>query len=119
MSVAYKNNIVKKVENTLDVETDPEYIDFTIGFSQLFFARFNEIEGIEATVEKNENSILQIFKVDYDNLDFNALEELTEDLSENLLEDENNDDSYITKIQNKELTLEEFKNDNLTDYDCN
>jgi hypothetical protein len=53
LSVAYKNNIVKKVENTLDVETDPEYIDFTIGFSQLFFARFNEIEGIEATVEKN------------------------------------------------------------------
>lgn len=114
MSVTYKNNIVKKVENKFDIEMDPEYIDFTIGFAQLFFTSFNEIEGIEATIEKKENSILQLFKVDYDNLDLKALEELMKDLSE----DGNSDDSYISKIKNKNLTLDEFKSDNLNDYEC-
>ncbi len=115
VTVTYNSdNIVTKMESKTEMEVDPNFIDFTYDFSKAVFDEFDKINGIEATVSKKDNVILQDLKVDIKNLDFDALNKLSTDY----FDDEETDSDYISNITNEEITLEQFKKDNLSGYEC-
>lgn len=108
MLVSSKNGKVVKVETTVLSEMDSEMLDFSLSFGNSFADSLKDIKGIEATYEKiNENKLQYYMMIDLEHLD---LEKLKSTLGDSL-----DDDSFYT---NTEITLEEFKEKNLSGFTC-
>lgn len=114
IKIQYKNNIVKKVESSTIIQTLPEYIDMSISLSQTLAEQFNEVNGLNYKVSKKDDSHIEtLISVDYDKIDVDKLNKL---LSTDDDEEENN--TFINSIKNKNLTLDEYKSQNLDGYSC-
>ncbi len=109
IEVTYENNKVTNVVGTTIQENDEESIDMVYEFSKLFIESFNEINGINAEVEKDsDTSIKTTISVDYENLDVDKLNEL--------MEDADTEDAVLSS--DTDITIDEFKKNNLKDYTC-
>ena len=109
MIVTYKDNIVTNVEATAVEEMDADYVDMTVSFGQLFAASLNEVSGFNVSYEKeSDSSVKYIMSVDFQNLDLDALKTaFGEDFDDN---------SFYA---NSNITIDEFREENLSDYSCN
>lgn len=108
INVTYENNKVTKVENINLSEMDPAAVDMTISFANLFTSALNEVNGMNVEYSKeNDSTVKYIMTVDYKELDIDALKEaFGEDFDE---------ESFYSS---KNITIDEFKEKNLTDYTC-
>lgn len=107
--VTSKNDKVSKVEQTSIQEMDADLVDTTISFGETFSSAFNDIDGMDMTYSKeSDNSIKTTMSVDFAKLD---MEKLKEAFGSDLT-----DDSFYSS---KDMTLEEFKKENLDGYTCN
>ncbi len=109
MTVTYSDNIVTNVEATAIEEMDVDYVDMTVSFGQLFAASLNEVSGFNVSYEKeSDSSVKYIMSVDFQNLDLDALKTaFGEDFDDNSFYANNN------------ITIDEFREENLSDYSCN
>lgn len=109
MVVTAKNDKISKVEQTSIQEMEKDLVDSTISLGQTFSSTFNEIDGMNMTYSKeSETSIKMAISVDFSKLDVNKLKEkFGSDLT---------DESFYSA---KDMTVEEFKNENLEGYTCN
>lgn len=108
MVVTYKDNKVTKVTETNITETDPSMIDFTYSFSSAIAESFNKIDGMNIVYSKEgDNKIKFVMTVDYNKIDIDSIKS---NLGE--LYDENN------IYNDKNITIDEFKENSLKDYTC-
>lgn len=107
--VTSKNDKVSKVEQTSIQEMEANLVDSTISFGETFSSAFNEIDGMDMKYSKeSETSIKLTMSVDFAKLDMDKLKEaFGSDLT---------DDSFYSS---KDMTVEEFKKENLEGYTCN
>ena len=107
IKVTYNSSKVLKADIVSTSETDPEYIDLTIGFANLFKTAFDGIEGIKfEAVKAAENKMQSIMNIDYETLDIEKIKEAFGDDS---------DDEFYSK---KDFTIDEFKANYLEEYEC-
>lgn len=108
INVTYKNNKVTNVENINLTEMDPSTVDMTISFANLFTSALNEVSGMNVQYSKeNDTTVKYIMTVDYNELDIDALKET--------FGDDFDEESFYSS---KNITIDEFKEKNLTDYTC-
>ena len=108
MVVTYKDNKVVKVTETNVTETDPSMLDMTYSFTSAFAESFNKVDGMNITYSKEGNNKLKfVMIVDYDKIDVDSLK--------NTLGDLYDEDNFYNK---KDITIDEFKENNLKDYTC-
>ena len=109
MIVTYKDNTVTNVEATAIEEMDTDLVDMTVSFGQLFATSLNEVNGLNVSYEKeSDSSVKYIMSVDFQTLDLDALREtFGEDFD---------DDAFYA---NNNITIDEFREENLSDYNCN
>lgn len=109
IKVSYKDDYVTNVKNTTKMEVDPFIATFTYTFYDSLITKFNEIDGFDASLSKeNDNIIVTNFSIDYKKLDVDKLKELFGDnASEGAI--------YNTNVK---LTIDEFVENNLEDYIC-
>ena len=90
-------------------EMDTDLVDMTVSFGQLFATSLNEVNGLNVSYEKeSDSSVKYIMSVDFQTLDLDALREtFGEDFD---------DDSFYA---NNNITIDEFREENLSDYNCN
>lgn len=107
--VTSKNDKVSKVEQTSIQEMEADLVDSTISFGETFSSAFNEIDGMDMKYSKeSETSIKLTMNVDFAKLDMDKLKEaFGSDLT---------DESFYSA---KDMTVEEFKKENLEGYTCN
>lgn len=107
ITVNYKDNKVTKVKQE-DVETmDESEVELTYSFGSVFTEAFKNIDGIDAKLEKvNNTSIKSIIEIDYTKLDVNAINEALGSMA---------GDSIYSK---SDITLDEFKSSYLEGYTC-
>lgn len=110
MLVTYENNTVTSVENTNVTEyADASMVDMTVSFGQLFATSLNEVDGFNVSYSKeNDNTVKYTMSVNYDELNIDALKEkFGNDFDE---------DSFYSS---KNISIDDFKAENLSDYTCN
>ena len=110
MVVIYENNTVISVENSNVTEyADASMVDMTVSFGQLFATSLNEVDGFNISYSKeNENTVKYIMSVNYDELNIDALKEK--------FGDDFDEDSFYSS---KNISIDDFKAENLSDYTCN
>lgn len=101
-------DIITKIENTSISEMDKESIELTIGLSSLATSMFDGIDGISMKVTKEgDNAVKTVTIVDFNKLDTDKLKDLiSEDGEESSLFD------------GKDMTINEFKKENLEGFSC-
>lgn len=108
MNITYKNNKVTKVENINISEMDKDMLEMSYSFGVIFANLFNEIEGMDVKYTKESDTNLKyVMTVDYTKLNIDSLKE---SLGENF-----DDDSFYSSTN---ISLDEFKENNLKDYSC-
>ena len=108
MKVTYKNDKVVKVVETNISETNPDLLDFTYSITSALAETFNKVDGMNIVYSKeNNNKIKFILSVDYNKLNVDTIKETFGDIY-----DEN------SFYNNKDITIDEFKKENLKDYSC-
>lgn len=107
MIVTYKNNKVTKVEQTNIEEMDADMIETTYSFGTLFAKAFNEIDGMNVAYSKESNGVKFTMSVDYTKFDPSSLKETLGDFYD--------DDVYYSA---NDITIDEFKINNLEGYTC-
>ncbi len=108
MVVTYSNKKVTKVEETSIEEMDSDTVDTTVSLGQLFAKKFSEIDGFSVSYEKeNDTSVKYSITVDYTTLDITQLKET--------FGDNFDEDSFYS---NTDITIDEFKSNNLDGYTC-
>lgn len=109
MIVKYKKNIVTNVSETNVSEMDTDIIDMSLSFSNLFAEALNKIDGINAKYTKlDENQLQFTIDVDYSKVELEQVKEAFGDAY---------DDSQST-MYTKNISLDTFKADILSDYTC-
>lgn len=109
MIVKYKKNIVTNVSETNVSETDKDIIDISLSFGNLFAEALNEIDGMSVKYTKLSDNELQFtIDVDYSKIDLEKVKETFGDAY---------DESQAT-MYTKNVTLDTFKADVLSDYTC-
>ena len=110
MEITYKNKKVTNVKATSTAEVDPEYIDMTLSFGELFAQAFEEIDGMSAEFTKDgDNKVKTVMEVDFTKLDPDAIKEALGDSFSG------EDSEMFTKT---DITIDEFKEENLEGYTC-
>ena len=108
--VTYNSSKVLSSNTTYITETDPESIDFVYGLSVSFSTKFSELDGIKVNYTKvDDNKIKMTMDIEYDKINPEQIKETLGDLY-----DEDEGRMYAKK----DYTIDEFKADNLKDYDC-
>lgn len=108
--VTYNSTKVLKASATNITETDPEYIELQLNFGNEFAKKINSVDGMEMKYEKFEdNKIKATWEIDYERID---PEQLKEELGDWL--DEGSEELYSSK----NMTIEEFKEENMEGYTC-
>lgn len=108
ITATYKNDKLLTIKQEQLQKMDAEYIDFVYGIGSLIMKSFENIGGMMVTYEKvGDNSIKTVFEVNYEKLDYNALEEISKKL--NASEDSSDESSQLITNIKKDLTLDEFK----------
>lgn len=108
--ITYNKTKVLKVKSTNITETDPEFIDFTLGFTRIFIEKFNEVEGIDAVYKKVDDNKLQLnMEIDYNRIDLEQMEKVLSELG---------DADEKSFYSSKDVTIEQFQEDYLEDYNC-
>ena len=109
MEVVYKGTKVLSVKSTSTSETDPSIINFTLNIGKAMADKFSEIDGIYMNYEKVENNKIKITtEVDYKKIDINQMKEKLGSLF-------SEEDSLYSK---NDITIDEFKANNLEGYTC-
>ncbi len=108
IKVNSKDNKVTKVEETTITEMNPEMVEMTVSLGESFISTFNDINGFNASyVKESENSVKYTLSIDYEKLNI-------DELKEKFGEDFDNNSFYTSK----DITVEEFKTQNLEGYTC-
>lgn len=108
MVVTYSDKKVIKVEETNIEEMDSDTADMTVSFGQLFATSLNEISGFNVSYEKEtDTSVKYKITVDYTTLDLTQLKET--------FGDDFDESSFYSDT---DITIDEFKSNNLVDYTC-
>lgn len=109
MVVKYKNNTVTYITETNTAEMDPELIDMTLSFGNLFAEKLSEIDGLNIKYTKTDEKTLQYtIDVDYSKIELDKIKQTL-------------GDSYEEKqasMYTKNVSLDTFKNDILSGYTC-
>lgn len=109
MVVKYKNNIVTSVSETNIAEVNPDYIDMTLSFGNLFAEKLSEIDGINIKYTKTNDKTLQFtIDVDYSKVELDKIKQTLGDAY----------DEKQASMYTKNVSLNTFKNDILSDYTC-
>ena len=107
--IVSKDNLIKKVTVTSVSEMDSETIDFTISFSELLTKAFNEVDGIDMTFSKEgDNTLKSVMSIDYEKINMEQAEEKLGDLFDA--------EEFLSE---KDLSVDDFKAQNLEGYECN
>lgn len=104
--VTYDSKKVYKAKSTTVTEIDPEYAEFQTNIFKAVMDEFNVLDGIDASFTQDGNLATLIVTVEYDKLN----EQQINDTLDGLM-----DGAMFTK---KNYTIEEFKAENLTGYEC-
>ena len=109
MVVKYKNNIVTSVSETNIAEVNPDYIDMTLSFGNLFAEKLSEIDGINIKYTKTNDKTLQFtIDVDYSKVELDKIKQTLGDAY----------DEKQASMYTKNVSINTFKNDILSDYTC-
>ena len=109
IEITYNPAKVLKVNQSSIIETNPTYIDFTIGFMSGFKSAFDNIDGIKFDINKvDNNKIKTVVEIEYEKIDFNKLKEALNGLS--------TDNNAL--YSNTNYTIDQFKENILKDYTC-
>lgn len=109
MIVKYKKNIVTNVSETNVSEMDTDIIDMSLSFGNLFAEALNEIDGMDVKYTKlSDNELEFTIDVDYSKIDLEKIKEAFGDAY---------DESQAT-MYTKNVSLDTFKTDILSDYTC-
>lgn len=109
MLVTYNKSKVLSMKSTNVIETDPEYLEMQLSFGIAFTEAFNAIDGMRFTYEKiNESTYKVITEIDYSKINIDQIREKL-----GVLYDEN--EGIYSKDS---FTIDEFKEENLSDYTC-
>lgn len=113
VKVVYNNTKVLSMEETTITEVDPEYLESSYTFSTGIAEKLNNIEGIEMKYSKIDNNKIKLnMSIHYDKLDYEEVKKTFKDLF-----DEDISDSSFYSSNN--LTIDEFKEQHLSEYNCN
>ncbi len=108
ITTTYKNNKLLTIKQESLQKMDATYIDFVYGLGSLVMKAFENINGMSVSYEKvGSDSIKTVFDVNYEKLDYDALEEVSKDL--NTDEDSGDDPTQAITNFKKDLTLDEFR----------
>ena len=108
LEVTAKNDKVVQVVDTNISETDPDLYDFSYNIYSGFATTFNKVDGINMVYSKeDDNKIKFVMTVDFTKLNTESIK--------NTLGDLYNDNNFYNE---KDITLEKFKENNLKDYTC-
>ena len=109
MVVKYKNNIVTSISETNIAEMNPDYIDMALSFGNLFAEKLSEIDGINVKYTKTDDKTLQFtIDVDYSKVELDKIKQTLGDAF----------DEKQASMYTKNVSLNTFKNDILSDYTC-
>lgn len=109
MVITYKKDKVTVVEDTNISETDPDYIDFSLNFGTAFAEKLSEVNGFDVKYSKEGNNKIKMYmKVDFNKIDVNDIKDKLGDLY-------SEDDAFYSK---NDITIDDFINENLSDYTC-
>ncbi|MDD3048487.1 MAG: hypothetical protein PHQ89_00660 [Bacilli bacterium] len=79
-TIKYRDNELLYISSQISMETDPEYLDFSLSMYDSVMALYDDIDGIDYTVEKEgNNKLITTFVIDYENMD---IEEFTNTMNE-------------------------------------
>lgn len=108
MVVTYKDNKVTKVENTNVTEMDASMVDLTVSFGTAFASKLNELNGFNVNYSKiDDTKVKYVITVNFEELD-------VEQLKSTFGEDFDEESFYSSK----DVSLDNFKENNLSDYTC-
>ena len=108
IEVKYNDKKVLAINQSTLSETDPSYVDLSLGFMSMFTEMFEGVDGIKVEVSKvKDNAIKTSINIDYTKLDI-------EKLKENFGDAEMEDEMYTSK----DITIEDLKEEKLKDYNC-
>ena len=108
IEVKYNDKKVLAINQSTLSETDPSYVDLSLGFMSMFTEMFEGVDGIKVEVNKvKDNTIKTSINIDYTKLDI-------EKLKENFGDAEIDEEMYTSK----DITIEDLKEEKLKDYNC-
>ena len=111
MVITYNSKKVLKVHNTQTIETDAQYRDFALNVGKTVAEEMSKVEGIEVTYTGVDSDKVKMeMDVEFEKVNLEQLKEALGDLY-----DEDEADSFYGK---KDITIEEFKKENLEGYNC-
>lgn len=107
--ITYKKGMVTKLENTNITEMeDQSMVDMTLAIGSGMISSLNEVKGVTAKYTKEgDNKVKLAMTIDYEALDYEDLKSKLGSLV--------NDNKYF---ESKEISIEDFKKNNLSDYIC-
>lgn len=109
MNITYNSTKVLRVKSTNISETDPTYIDFGLSIGTALASKLSEINGMTMEYTKDgDNKIKIVMDVDFTKIDPAQIKEVFGELY-------NEEDSFYNK---KDYTIEQFKKENLSGYNC-
>ena len=109
MIVTYKKDIVTSVLETNVSEIDPSVIDMTLSFGNLFAEKLSEIDGLNVEYTKvNEKTLQFTINVDYSKVELDKVKQVFGDAY----------DEKQSSMYTKNIELDTFKKDILSNYTC-
>lgn len=109
MIVTYKKDIVTSVSETNVSEIDPSVIDMTLSFGNLFAEKLSEIDGLNVEYTKvNEKTLQFTINVDYSKVELDKVKQVFGDAY----------DEKQSSMYTKNIELDTFKKDILSNYTC-
>ena len=112
MDITYNTKKVVKVKQTTTTEMNSSIIDFAISAGTEIAKAFDKVDGISVKyTQENNNTIKYVMEIEFDKLKEEQLQQLINELYGGETDAEN-------LFDKKDITIEEFKKDNLEDYTC-
>ena len=112
MEIVYNSKKVVKVTSTNTTEMNSLVIDYAISAGTDIAKLFDKVDGISVKyTQENTNTIKYVMVVEFDKLKEEQLQQVINDLYGGETDAENIFDK-------KDITIEEFKKENLEDFTC-
>lgn len=109
MVIKYKKNIVTNVSETNVSEMDPDTIDISLAFGNLFAEALSKLDGMNVKYTKlSDNELEFTIDVDYSKVDLEKVKDTFGDAY----------DESQSSMYTKDVSLDTFKADILDGYTC-
>lgn len=107
VEVLYKKDKILKASSVSIVETEEIFTDLAINMGQSLATKFNKIDGFNVTYEKlDANKYQSIYEIDYNKLNYEQVADIF------------GEENVDLNAYRKDITIDEYKKEQLDGYTC-